>query len=468
MEVLQSRLGPTDAFTVALERDPMLRSTIVAVALFDTAPDHDVLADRIERATRLIPSFRQRLTPTPLGLAPPRFRVDPDFDLDFHFRTVAAPEPRTFATVLEMARNASMAAFDPARPLWQFTLVEGLTDARAALIMKVHHALTDGIGGVQLAAHLVDLQREPPDMGPMPLLPPAGTSGPLDAWRDAIAFDLNHAFGAAAAWLTALPANAAGAIRSPLASAVNAADVSASLLRFVRPVTKTLSPVMQDRGLSRHCSTLDVPLESLRQAAKLIDGSINDGFIAGITGGMRRYHERHLSHVESLRLTMPISLRKSGDPEGGNRITLMRFEVPISIDDPIERMRDLDARCNELRHDRAIPWSDTVAGVLQLLPSSITGGMLKHVDFLASNVPGFTLPVFAGGARMIGFYPFAPTLGSAANITLMSYCATCHIGINTDADAVPDPDLFLDCLREGFEEVLAVIGEHDEVRIGVD
>jgi hypothetical protein len=69
---------------------------------------------------------------------------------------------------------------------------------------------------------------------------------------------------------------------------------------------------------------------------------------------------------------------------------------------------------------------------------------------------------------MIGFYPFAPTLGSAANITLMSYCATCHIGINTDADAVPDPDLFLDCLREGFEEVLAVIGEHDEVRIGVD
>jgi diacylglycerol O-acyltransferase len=86
----------------------------------------------------------------------------------------------------------------------------------------------------------------------------------------------------------------------------------------------------------------------------------------------------------------------------------------------------------------------------------VTGGMLKHIDFLASNVPGFATDVYVGGARLEAFHAFGPTLGSATNITLMSYRATCHIGINTDTGAIPDPDAFVRCLREGFDEVLAL------------
>src|ERR1019366_5547520 len=177
-----------DSFAVAMERDPLLRSTIVAVALFDSSPDLTVLTWRLDRATRLSPVFRQRLTTTKLGMAPPRFRSDPEFDLSLHLRRVAAPEPRTFESVLEFARVAGMTAFDPARPLWEFTLVEGLTEGRAALIMKVHHALTDGIGGVQLIARLVDLQREPSDLGAMPELSEVISTGPLEAWRGAASF----------------------------------------------------------------------------------------------------------------------------------------------------------------------------------------------------------------------------------------------------------------------------------------
>ena len=147
------------------------------------------------------------------------------------------------------------------------------------------------------------------------------------------------------------------------------------------------------------------------------------------------------------------------------RITLVRFEVPVGIADPAERIRTIHQRCQQLRHDRALAWTEEVAAVLNLLPSSITGGMLKHIDFLASDVPGFDRPVYVGGAKVIGFYPFGPTTGSAANITLMSYRGTCHVGVNTDAGAVADHAVLVDCLREGFEDVLALVGPHPPVFI---
>jgi diacylglycerol O-acyltransferase len=119
-------------------------------------------------------------------------------------------------------------------------------------------------------------------------------------------------------------------------------------------------------------------------------------------------------------------------------------------------MAVIDELCGRMRTDRAIPYSNAIAGALNFLPITVTGGMLKHVDFLASNVPGFEANVYVAGARLEAFYPFGPTLGSAANVTLMSYRGTCNIGINTDSGAVPDPKVFAHCLREGFDEVLAL------------
>jgi diacylglycerol O-acyltransferase len=457
-ELLEAHVGEVDAFTVSLERDPLLRSTIAAVAVYEKSPDWDMLVDRIDRATRLTPNFREKLVPTPLGLAPPRWVIDPDFDLLFHLRRVNAPDPQTLDTVFEFARNAGMTAFDPARPLWEFTLIEGLRDGRAALVMKLHHALTDGIGGVQIAAHVVDLQSEPTDLGPMPDAPVGHAHQGFEPLRDAIVYDLGRLAGALRERAVALPHDIARALRDPAGVTRDAARTAVALARFVRPITTTRSPVMTDRRLRWHYDTLDVPLPALKAAAKTVGGTLNDGFVAGVTGGLRRYHEKHGAPVEALRLTMPISIRREDDPEGGNRVTLVRFDVPVGIEDPAARMREIDSLCSALREDRALPWSNAVAGVLNLLPSSITGGMLKHVDFLASNVPGFPDAVYVGRARMLAFYAFGPTLGSAANITLMSYRETCHIGVNTDVGAVSDPDLFMECLRDGFEEVLALAG----------
>jgi hypothetical protein len=155
--VAAQHVSSTDAFTLQLERDPALRATIVAVATFDRSPDWERFVERMERATRIVPTFRQKLVASPLRLATPRWVPDDEFDLSWHLRRVRLPEGGGLPELLDLARQSAMGAFDRDRPLWEFTMVEGLPGGTAALILKVHHALTDGIGGVQIAA----LRRRP-------------------------------------------------------------------------------------------------------------------------------------------------------------------------------------------------------------------------------------------------------------------------------------------------------------------
>ena len=161
----------SDAFSWYMEKDPILRSTVVAVAWLEHSPDWDVLAAKVDQATRLIPLFRQRVVEPPRRLATPRWTVDDGFDLTWHLRRIDAPAPHTADTVVEFARHEAMTAFDRSRPLWEFTLVEHLEHDGAALVMKIHHSLTDGLGGMQLALLLFDLEADPAAAAAMPDAP---------------------------------------------------------------------------------------------------------------------------------------------------------------------------------------------------------------------------------------------------------------------------------------------------------
>ena len=128
-------------------------------------------------------------------------------------------------------------------------------------------------------------------------------------------------------------------------------------------------------------------------------------------------------------------------------------------------MRETHRRCEPLKTDRSLPFTQAIAGTLNLLPRGYVGGMLKHIDFLASNVPGVREPFYLAGAKVDRFYGFGPTIGAAFNITLMSYCGTCFVGVNLDTGAIPDSDLLMDCLRSGFDEILAVAGSTGQVAL---
>lgn len=451
-------MAPSDAFAWYMERDPTLRSTVVVVVWLDRAPDWEVLTGRIDRLSRLMPAVRQRVVEPPFRLATPRWTRDPDFDLSWHVRRIAAPAPRTRDTALELARWAATEPFDRSRPLWQVTVVEGLEDGEAALVLKFHHSLSDGVGGMRALAILADLQREPADLGELPPAPSGETLDQLALATDAAAATIRDYV--RLAWRgteAAIPALIRCA-RDPIGQARDAAAMARSVYRTAAPSASTLSPVMRDRATGRRLAMIELPLRDLKKAAKSAGVTANNAYLAAVTGGLRRYHEHHGQAVESLRVVMPISLRSGPDLDWGNKITLLRLIVPTGERDPAARMRLIDRVTLAAREEPSLPVTGAIAGALNLLPVGYVGGILKHADFVASNVPGPPVPVYVAGSKVTGFFAFGPTIGTALNITMFSYAGRCYIGVNIDTTAVPDPDLMLACLSEGFAEITSVSG----------
>ncbi|MCX6480817.1 MAG: WS/DGAT domain-containing protein [Mycobacterium sp.] len=457
-------MSQTDAFTWAMESDPRLRSTVVTVIMLDRSPDWDVVRQRFEVLSAGLPIWRQRVVESPAP-TPPRWEDAPDFDFTFHMRRVSAPEPGNLEGVLEMARVAAMSDFDRARPLWTATLIDGLDDGGAAVLCTFHHALTDGVGGVQIAMTLFDLTEEPRSIESVQTKsaePKVHEHGMLSDYFDDVAdivrYDLGLVGKGVTGALGAAPKLLFDAVRRPLQTAASAGELAASVYRFVRPLTETGSPLMKERTLIRRLAVHEVPLAKLKEAGHRSGGALNDAFVAGISGGLRRYHEKHGVTVGDLHLTMPISIRKEGDDMGGNHITLARFDVPVGVADPAERISETHERTTKARNERSTPYVQLIAGAMNLMPRWYIGSVLRKVDFLASDVPGVPVPVYLGGAKVTVQYAFGPTIGSAVNVTLLTYVDTCALGIDVDTGAIPDFDEFYECLVAGFDEVLALAG----------
>ncbi|MFI9415377.1 wax ester/triacylglycerol synthase domain-containing protein [Nocardia gamkensis] len=449
-------MSQSDLFSWNMERDPVLRSTIVSVLVLDTEPDWDRLMRTMDRGTRLVPRLRHLLVPAPWGLAPPRWALDPDFDLSWHVRRSALPEPATMSAVLEFARTEAMTGFDPARPLWRSTLLSGLEGAACVLVLTVHHSLTDGIGGIQIATSLLDFDRAGTDHGQ----PPELREDRASALRDIVTWNLAVGTDLLVGGVRATAPTTWRVLGNPARAVREGAALASSLARLARPITTTLSPLMTRRSLGRRVAVLDVPLERLRAAARATDCTLNDAFLTAVVLGLRTYHDRHGAALNQLRVTMPISLRTPDDPLGGNRITLARFALPVGVAETADLMRAVDAAVAGWRREPAIPLSGAVAAVLNRLPAGLLTEMLKHVDFVASNVPGSPVPLYIAGARIDRMYSFGPTIGTAVNVTLTSHAGTCYIGINADTAAVTDLGTLTECLTDGFATVVGLGSEH--------
>jgi hypothetical protein len=207
-----------------------------------------------------------------------------------------------------------------------------------------------------------------------------------------------------------------------------------------------------------------VPLDGLKAGARAAGGSVNDGFLAGVLGGFRRYHERlgvDVSECDTLPVGLPISLRTEDDPQGGNRFTGARFDAPMGEPDPAARVRAVREFVLTARAETAANVV-TAAGapVLAWLPAPVVGAVSGRLtsanDVQVSNVAGIPHDVYVAGARITHMYPFGPLPGCAAMVTLISHAGTCCIGVNVDDAAVREPATLVDCLRAGVDEVLAL------------
>ena len=459
-------MNASDTTMWRIERDPALRTTIVGVTVLDAVPDWHLLRSRLLAVADEVPRLRQVVVEPPLGIGSPRWAHDRDFDIDVHLRRVVVDGEADTAAVLDVAAPIAMAAFDRSRPLWEFTLVEGRTGEQAALVQKIHHSVTDGVGAIRMSHHLFDHD----DDAAAHVRSGRHAATPSDDHAhegvrlvmDTVIDQTRGALHVAEQVATGLPGAVAGVARHPRRAAEQTVRTVGSVARLVRPVREPLSPVLRGRGLGRRLAGMDFSLSDLKTAAHVVDGTLNDAFLAALAGGMRRYHAHHGDVPPALRVTMPVNQRRSDDPAGSNKFAPVRFELAIAEPDPRERMRRLGAAARAERREPGLRFTGQVAGALNAVPAPITtavmGSMLKAVDLVATNVPGLTRPVALVGAPVSLQYAFAPPSGAAFSAGLLSYLDACTLGLVMDTAAVRDPDVLARCVAEGFAEVLAVGG----------
>lgn len=457
---LPEELSPLDQILHRGEGNPRTRSGIMTLELLDTTPDWDTFRTRFDNASRKVLRLRQKVVTPTLPTAAPRWVVDPDFNLDFHVRRVRVPQPGTVRQVMDLAEIAAQSPLDISRPLWTATLIEGVENGRAALMVHLSHAVTDGVGGVEMFANLYDFERDPPPQSTPPLPIPSDLS-PNDLMRAG----LNRLPGTIVGGVRDALFGAAQAVghvvRDPVSRLGSAFDYAMSGLRVVGPVADP-SPILRRRSLSSRSDAIDIEFGDLHRAAKAAGGSINDAYLAGLCGALRLYHEAKGVPVDTLPMAVPVNLRSEADPAGGNRFVGVNLAAPIGVSDPEVRIQDIRSQMTRKRDERAMDMVGAIAPVVSLLPDTVLesmAGSFVNSDVQASNVPVYAGDTFIAGAKVLRQYGLGPLPGVAMMVVLISRSGYCTVTARYDRAAITDPDLLAQCLLAGFDEVLALGGD---------
>lgn len=456
------RMTDFEALMWTIERDPRLSNAFANVTLLDRPPDIDRLHRRLQRASIVIPRLRQRVVSTPGGLAPPAWRIDPDFDVANHVDEVTLPAPGSAEQLDELVVGRAQAVFDPVRPLWEFVVIHGLEGDRTAILQRFHHSITDGEGGIRMSAEFLDLEEGAPE--PEPLDVPEDTAGqaqdPLAVALDSVGHATRRGLGAArramssAAESMADPSRLVG-LRDDVATTAQA------IVRQVRTIDRPLSPLWSARSLDRGYCRFELPFDRSKRAAEQLGGSLNDFFVAGAVLAAGRVHRQAGQPVEELRMAMPVSTR-SDRSMGGNQFSLAQVVVPVGSDDPKAAFTALSSVLQVAKRDRALRLVSDVAGLLNLVPAPllVRAGALAagSIDFTTSNVRAAPFALWLAGARLEANYPVGPLANTAFNLTVMSYNGSLFMGLHVDTAAVGPPEPLRDTLVEAYDDLCETAG----------
>jgi len=468
---MSERMSSSEAIMWAVEKDPSLRSDFCAISILDRTPDPLAVRAKLAGALDGFPRLREHAVSAPLRVAPPEWRTDPSFDLDYHIRRVALPAPGTLRSLFDLVATLCAPPLDRSRPLWELIIVEGLDDDRAALVQRMHHTVTDGEGALRLSLSLVDLERDP-DRSDTDLLraaidevgteAPTGATvephSPFDVVRSAFGFAINRNLELLGRGLRAGGDLVLHPQRAPQ-HAFDALRTAGSARRQLLVTDAGHSALLATRSLARRFDTMTLPLADLKAAGRALGGTVNDAYVTGIVGGLGLYHDRMGVPVDDLRMAMAVSTRAAGDATSANQFVPTRVVVPVGPKEPTVRFALVQDRLQALRREPALDAADGIAALAVGVPTSVLVQMMRSqartVDFATSNLRGSPVDLYIGGARVEASYPMGPRSGCAVNFTALSYCGSLDVGIHSDPASVTDPGALVDCVEESFAELLA-------------
>ncbi|MFC9977849.1 wax ester/triacylglycerol synthase domain-containing protein [Spirillospora sp. NPDC127200] len=469
------RLNGVDTLMWRAGRHRLGQVDTVQVWVLDGVPEQDRLQRCFEWAVRKAPRLTQRVIDPVLQVGSAVWAPDPMFRLSNHLRRVRLAAPGGLRELLDLAEWQADQPLDPTRPPWLAVLAEGYEGDKAALILRNHHSLTDGMGLVFLQRHLVSLRpdAQAPPCRPRALAPltdaaPAAHtswSTRLKANADVVGRDARQA-------LRFLGHQAQRLRTDPVRAAELPGRLARSALQVRHLAVSGGSPLLRNRERQRRFEVIEFPSAALRQAAATVDGDTTAACVAAVCGGFAAYHRHYDSTAEALSVAIPVNQRDRGQNGPGSHVSALHLQAPLGRAEPAERLRAMHDLLGRARRDHA-----NLTPVLAGIGSWIYGPLLtacapaaaRRIDAWVTIAPGGRRrPEYLAGARLLRVFALGPAGASACNATLVLHQDTCTLALNLDPAAITDVPLLCRLINDSIQDTFATTARASCVPAGTD
>ena len=436
------RLTGLDASFLHMEREGAHMHVASTIIFEGPAPTHEEFRDHIASRLHLVPRFRQKLRSVPLGQGRPVWIDDPYLNLEYHVRQTALPAPGSDEQLRNLAARIFSQQLDRSKPLWELWLVEGMADGRFAVIGKSHHALVDGVSGVDITTVLYDLDREPkrPPSSPPPWLArPEPTDSKLlgDALKERLTS----------------PAEIVRGFRHALRGPRQVVRGAAATTKMVGAGLKApATPFNVEIGPHRRFAMVQTDLPDLKRVKDAHGGTVNDVILAVVSGTIGRYLRARGHDTEGLELRamVPVSIREAEEHGAlGNRVSAMMAPLPVGIEDAVERLNFVTESMGDLKASGQAVGAEILTRLTDFAPTTIVSQAARlqpnqrFFNLVVTNIPGPQFPLYVLGRQMESIFPMVPLAQrQALCIGIMSYNGQINFGLIGDYDAMADLDSF--------------------------
>ncbi len=423
------------------------------------APHRSELRDHIASRLHLVPRFRQKLRFVPFGQGRPVWVDDPHLNLEYHIRQTALPPPGSEEQLRTLAARIFSQQLDRSKPLWEMWLAEGLEGDRFALITKSHHALVDGVSGVDITNVLFDTAREPetpPAAGPewLPRPEPSDAKLLADALLERATSPAEIARGVRAA------------LRGPRQVAAQALGGASAAGKMIGAgMSAPPSPFNVDIGPHRRFAFVRADINELKRIKNEHGGTVNDVVLSVVTGALGNYLRArgHDTSELEMKAMVPVSVR-AADEHGalGNRVAAMMAPLPVWCEDPVERLHLTTASMGDLKSSGQAVGAQLLTQMTDFAPPTIAAQAARltprqrFFNLVVTNVPGPQIPLYMLGRKMEAIFPMVPLAQrQALCVGIMSYNGQINFGLIGDYDAMADLDSFGLDLEGAIKEISA-------------
>jgi diacylglycerol O-acyltransferase len=436
---------------------------VASTTLFEgPAPHYTEFRDHIESRLHLVPRFRQKLRFVPFGMGRPVWVDDPHLNLAYHVRHTALPEPGSEQQLRVLAARIFSQQLDRSKPLWELWLVEGLKGGRFAIIGKTHHAMVDGVSGVDITTVLFDTEREP-----------AEGAKPLERWIPTPEPSGAQLLAGALVQRALDPREVVRGVRrvmrGPRRALRKATDAALAAGSFAwTGIAAPRSPFNFDVGPHRRFAWVRASLADMKHIKNQQGGTVNDVILAAVAGALGRYLRArgHSTAGLELRAMVPVSVRTS-DEKGalGNRVTSMMAPLPVWCEDPVRRMEIVKQSMGDLKQSKQALGATLLTQLADFAPPTVAGqaarlqARQRFFNLVVTNVPGPQFPLYLMGRRMERVFPMVPLAkNQGICVGIMSYDGQVNFGLIGDYDGMPDLDSLAKDLEDSISELIEAAG----------